>query len=250
MGWKRVIGSGIVGMIFLIPLAWISFSLLDLTGSVTGGLITGLNDAIAMMGASGGFLGFLSILVSMIMGLALIFIFPIHWCLFYRPDDVLLIVSVILPWILCCMITSALFAHSPRGGIHTSLAIGIGYLILAFLFYFILPLILDAVLGAGSLFTGIIDGLVEGLTDLPYLLAVFTAILEGCLVGAVFGGFIGSLKYKPEGGKAKKKKVKKKELEGEEPGEPTLDISAFCTNCGAKIPPGVDFCTNCGAKVN
>jgi hypothetical protein len=94
---------------------------------------------------------------------------------------------------------------------------------------------------------GIVDGLVLGLTDLPYVLAVSTAIIEGCLVGAVFGGFIGALKYKPEGedGKQKSKKTKSKV---EDDNEPTLD-DPHCTNCGAKLVPDNDFCTNCGMKL-
>jgi len=230
-------------MVFLVPLSWISFSLLDLTNSITGGLIEDLNEVFVALG--GGGLGFI---LSALVGVVMIVLFPIHWCLTYRPDDVLLIISVILPWILTCTITSAISAHSPRGGIHTSLAIGIGYIIIGFAFYFILPLIINMfVPGFGSFAPVIIDGLSTGLTDLPYLLAVFTAVLEGCLVGAVFGAFIGSLKYKPAGGKAK---VKKKEVKAEEIGEPTLDGTDFCTNCGAKVPPGVDFCTNCGSKMN
>jgi hypothetical protein len=224
-------------------MAWISFSFLDLTGSITGGLITNLGSA---LGALGTFLGpmgaFIGIIGGAFIGLILIFLFPIHWCLFYRPDDVMLIISVIVPWVLCCTITSAIFAHSPRGGIHTSLAIGIGYMIPSLLIYFILP----AIPVAGSIIGGIIDGLASGLTDLPFALAVFTAILEGCLVGAVFGGFIGSLKYKPEGGTSKK--AKKSKSKTEDVAEPTLDSSDFCTNCGAKLTPGDDFCTNCGAK--
>jgi hypothetical protein len=204
MGWGRVIGSGCVGMLCLIPMAWISFSFLDLTGSVTGGLINNLNDALASIG---GLLGMgsvgdiLGLVAGAFLGLFLILLFPIHWCIFYRPDDVLLIISVILPWILCCTITSAIFSHSPRGGIHTSLAIGIGYLIPAMGIYLLIPLIPG---GYGSLIGGVVDGAVSGLTDLPYLLAVFTAILEGCLVGAVFGGFIGSLKYKRQIGSWKR----------------------------------------------
>jgi len=243
MGWGRVIGSGCAGMCCLIPMAWISFSFLDLTGSITGGLVTNLGSALGALGAFLGPMGaFIGIIGGALIGLILIFLFPIHWCLFYRPDDVMLIISVIVPWVLCCTITSAIFAHSPRGGIHTSLAIGIGYMIPSMIIYFILP----AIPVAGSLIAGIIDGLASGLTDLPFALAVFTAILEGCLVGAVFGGFIGSLKYKPDDGTPKK--VKKSKSKTEDVAEPTLDSSDFCTNCGAKLTPGDDFCTNCGSK--
>jgi hypothetical protein len=225
-------------------MAWISFSFLDLTGSVTGGLINNLNVALADMGTLLG-LGSLGDIIGLVasafLGLILILLFPIHWCIFYRPDDVLLIISVILPWILCCTITSAIFSHSPRGGIHTSLAIGIGYLIPAILIYLLIPMIPMI----GPIIGGVVDGAVTGLTDLPYLLAVFTAILEGCLVGAVFGGFIGSLKYKgtaqPKGSKSKGK--------SEESEEPSLDSSELCPNCSAKLVPGNEFCTNCGSAI-
>jgi len=239
-------------MLCLIPMAWISFSFLDLAGGITGGLIEDLEVALADLGSIiPGIGGFLSIIGAAFIGLILIFIFPIHWCLFYRPDDVLLIIAVIVPWILCCSITSALFAHSPRGGIHTSLAIGIGYMIPALLIYLIIPAFLEGIIpGGGAIGAGILDGLATGLTDLPYALAVFTAILEGSLVGAVFGGFIGSLKYKPEGGTAKIKKKKTKTTSMSDD-EPTLEPSVgtdYCTNCGTKLTPGDEFCTNCGQK--
>lgn len=243
-------------MLCLIPMAWISFSFLDLTGGITGGLIEDLELALGSLSSVlpsslSGIGMFISVIGGAFIGLILIFIFPIHWCLFYRPDDVLLIIAVIVPWILCCSITSALFAHSPRGGIHTSLAIGIGYMIPALLIYLVIPAILESFIPGGSaLGAGILNGLAEGLTDLPYVLAIFTAILEGSLVGAVFGGFIGSLKYKPEGGtgKLKTKKVKTSSVTDDEPTlEPSLGTD-FCTNCGAKLTPGDDFCTNCGQK--
>jgi len=247
MGWGRVICSGCLGMLCLIPMAWISFSFLDLTGSVTGGLITNLNDAIASLGSllgMGVVGGILSFVASAFLGLILILLFPIHWCIFYRPDDIMLIISVVLPWILCCTITSALLAHSPRGGIHTSLAIGIGYLIPAMVVYLVIPFIPMI----GPIIGGVVDGAVSGLTDLPYLLAVFTAILEGCLVGAVFGGFIGSLKYKPTDGTAQPK-VKKSKGKAEDAQEPSLDSSKLCPNCKAKLVPGNEFCTNCGSAI-
>ena len=123
-------------MLCLIPMAWISFRFLNLTGSVTGGLIENLDDA---LGAISGFLGaggiFIEVLVGMVIGMVLIFLFPIHWCLFYRPDDVSLLLAVTIPWILCCVITSGIFAHSPRGGVYTSLAIGIGYAVILSIVY-------------------------------------------------------------------------------------------------------------------
>ena len=243
MGFVRVLWTGIVGMIFLLLTSWISFQFLDLTSSVTGGLIQNLNVGLASLGSLiPGFGSIIALIVGPILGLLLILIFPIHWCLIYRPDDVILLISVTLPWILACSMICGINAKTPGKGIRTSLAIGIGYLILALLVYFLLPMIPMV----GPLIGGIIDGAVTGLTDLPYVLAVSTAILESCLVGAVFGGFIGALKYKPagSGGKQKSKKTKAKV---EDDKEPSLD-DAHCTNCGAKLVAENDFCTNCGMK--
>ena len=244
MGFGRVLWTGIVGMIFLLLTSWISFQFLDLTSSVTGGLIQNLNTALASLGSLLLGIGdIIAILAAPLLGLILILIFPIHWCLVYRPDDVLLLISVTLPWILACSMICGINAKTPGKGIRTSLAIGIGYLILALLIYFLLPMIPLI----GPFIGGIIDGLTLGLTDLPYVLAVSTAILEGCLVGAVFGGFIGSLKYKPTGAGSKQKN-KKSKVKVEDDKEPTLGDSAHCTNCGAKLVTDNDFCTNCGMK--
>jgi hypothetical protein len=229
-------------------MAWISFRFLNLAEGVTGGLLENVDDAIgALTGLLGDWGPILEILAGAFIGLALIFLFPIHWAIFYRPDDIGLIIAVTIPWILCCVITSGLFAHSPRGGIHTSLAIGIGYAIILSIVYLVLIFVLP--FGAA-----IIDGIFIGLTDLPYLAAVLTAVLEGCLVGTVFGGFIGSLKYKPKGGKSKK--VKSKEVEeSTELSDTNIAITrslsskeVLCTNCGVKITAEDLFCTNCGAK--
>lgn len=252
MGWGRVIKSGIVGMLILIPMAYISFRFLNLTEGVTGGLIANIDDALSSLSSFLGVGGvIIELLGGIIIGLVLIFIFPIHWCLFYRPEDIGLLLAVALPWILTCVIVSALFAHSPREAIHTSLSIGIGYVIILSVLYLIIAV-------AVPLGSAIIDGILIGLTDLPYLGAVLTAVFEGCLVGTVFGAFIGSLRYKPKGAKKKKKKVKVKE----EPTEPSelfpretveeevvsTPISNSCTNCGAKLTADDLFCKNCGAK--
>lgn len=253
MGWGRVIKSGIVGMIILVPMAYISFRFLNLTEGVTGGLIENIDDALSLLSAYLGAGGiFIELLAGMLIGVILVLTFPIHWCIMYRPEDIMLIIAVTLPWILACVISSALFAHSPKEAIHTSLSIGIGYGIISLVLYIIL-----AAIGSG-IGLAIVDGLLIGLTDLPYLLASLTAILEGCLVGTVFGAFIGSLRYKPEGAKKKKKKVKV-EKDTSEPTEMfpreaieeekvTKSISDFCTNCGAKLVEDDLFCTNCGAK--
>lgn len=256
MGWGRVIKSGCAGMCCLIPMAYVSFRFLNLTEGVTGGLIANIDNAIETLTSSLGIAGLLiNIIAGAAIGAVLIFLFPIHWCIFYRPDDVMLIIAVTIPWILCCAITSGLFAHSPRGGVHTSFSIGIGYAISLSLIYIILAVVIPMGLGAA-----ILDGLLLGLTDLPYLVAVLTAILEGTLVGAVFGAFVGSLKYKSKGGKKKKKKVKvKSKDEAVETGEmfprETMEVetvstttSDFCKNCGARLTDEDLFCTNCGAK--
>jgi hypothetical protein len=253
IGKKRVILSGCLGMCCLLPMAYISFRFLNLTSGVTGGLLENFEEALSTLTGLIGFGGpFLEIVAGGFIGLAMIFLFPIHWCIFYRPEDVGLIMAVTIPWILCCAITSGLFAHSPRGGINTSLAIGLGYMIPITFIY----LILSAAIPGGS---AILDGLSEGLADLPYLLATLTSVFEGCLVGAVFGAFIGSLKYKPGKGKRIAKpriqKVKDKEADLSEPTfekfadvKDTVGPSPFCTNCGAKLAPDDDFCVNCGQK--
>lgn len=178
MGFKRVLLSGIVGMILLLPMAMISFYFLDLPAQITGGLIR--NSA-----ALGSLLGGYGMILNAFLGLVLICLFPVHWALMYQPNDILLLVALILPWILCCVVTSALFAHSPRGALHTSLAIGIGWMIV----FLIGITVLDVATG------GLLGAAVLGFTDMPIALAVITATMEGALIGGIFGALVGSLKY-------------------------------------------------------
>ena len=90
MGFGRVLWTGIVGMIFLLLTSYISFVFLDLTSGVTGGLIENLGDALSSLGSLfPGIGGIIAIIAPMFLGLVLILIFPIHWCLMYRPDDFL-----------------------------------------------------------------------------------------------------------------------------------------------------------------
>jgi hypothetical protein len=230
-------------MFLLIPLSYISFRFLNLGEGVTGGLIQNLDDALASLGPIAEILG------GALIGIILIFIFPIHWCIFYRPEDIGLLIAVTLPWILCCVIICGLSARTPKKAIHTSLAIGIGYSIISIVIYLIIVLIIP--FGLGSV---LLDGISLGLTDLPFLLATLTAIFEGCLVGGVFGAFMGSLRYNPGGAKSKKVKSKGK-VEVSSLSEESRAIESTiltqetsCSNCGAKLPTNELFCTNCGAK--
>ncbi len=265
MGFKRVCCSGCCGMLCLLPMAYISFRFLDLTSQITGGLIqniSSLADVLPMGDA-------LIFVVGAIVGVLIVCLFPIHWALINNPGDVMLLLSIIVPWILCCAITAGLFAHSPRGGFDTSLAIGIGWF-----FVMLLPYIaVSIMLGSG----GLLDGLATGFTGMPWILAVLTATMEGAAVGGVFGAFVGSLKYDADevhGKKKKKGKSKKKDKDDEDIAEPTFGGSSKskkdskkksskkkdsakkdsgsaaknCKNCGAKISAGDEFCTNCGSK--
>lgn len=255
MGFKRVLGSGIVGMLLLVPFAWISFRFLNLTSEVTNGLIQNLEeiDLSGLLGAGGGVITFL---FGALVGLFMVCFFPIHWALQYRPEDIGLLIALATPWILTGAISSALFAHSPRGGLHTSLAVGIGYFILMLLPYFAIGALM-AQAGLGGAGTALFNGLTSGLTDLPYIAAIFLATMEGALLGGVFGAFIGSLKYKPEGVSSSGKKSSSSSFSEEEPSFSDFDSTPptapkggadFCTNCGAKLTPDDMFCTNCGAK--
>lgn len=265
MGLKRVICSGCLGMLCLIPMAWISFTFLDLGSAITGGVITNLGESLVTLGSMLSMLGPLGALIPILggaaFGIILLMLFPLDWILIYRPDEPMMMLAVVLPWILCCTLTAAIFAHSPKGGLTTSVAIGLGYMIPTIVIYLLIPVILNMLVGGGGLpidlsfITELINDIFEGLTDRPFVLAVITAILEGCLIGGVFGAFIGSLKYKPgeEGGKVKSyaepglgatEKVEAKEKAVVEP----TGGSNVCMQCGAKLEPGDTFCTNCGAK--
>ncbi len=229
----------------MIPTAYICLISFDTFALITGGLIRN----VWMVGAIFGGLGV--VVFSIFLGVGIVCIFPIHWVLINRPNDILLLLALALPWIITCSLASALFAHSPRGGIHTSFAIGLGFFLLMLIPYILLSLLLGQTgLGGGI----IIDNLTMGLTGLPWVLSALTATMEGAGIGACFGALVGSLKYKAEGKepkKAKKSKEEKKEIEAIV--EPSLDDRTNytpnrCKSCGAQLVPGDLFCTNCGGK--
>jgi len=232
-------------------MAYISFRFLDLTGQITGGLIKNIGELGRILPGGEGMM----FVLGAIMGVGMICLFPVHWALFYYPGDVMLLIAIILPWILCCTITSGLMAHSPKGGFNTSIAIGLGYFFAMLLPYIVMGAVLGSALGAPGLGTALMDAVASGLTDLPYVLAVLLATMEGAAVGGVFGAFVGSLKYEPEGAVGKTKKERSKSAGP----EPTFDRSSSsavspaseakrCSNCGAKLETSDEFCTNCGSK--
>ncbi|MHA1819659.1 MAG: zinc ribbon domain-containing protein [Promethearchaeota archaeon] len=269
MGLWRVIWTGCLGMLCLVPMAWLSFRFFDLGAAITNGLFIDLGPALDTLFLSflpssmGALASLVPILVEGLLGLIMLVFFPLHWALYYRPDEVGFAIAIIIPWILAGTITSALFCKTTKKGFDTGMAIGVGYAI----GFGALPFLLQAVIGAATGgafpvdFISIFNGLFSGLTDLPYLGAVLTATLEGGLIGGIFGAFIGSLKYNPDeeetGGKKSKKKVT------EEPTFASSSISRdtssvsgasggtlFCPNCGAKVSSNDPFCPNCGAKIN
>jgi len=248
-------------------MAWISFSFFDLGSAVTGGLFTGIGEGLDYVFDSllPENLAFLKVVSGGLMGILLITIFPIHWLLQYRPDEPVFAVAMMIPWVLCIFITAILFAKNTKEGFWVGIKLGIAYLVPGAAIFAALPYLPEP---AGSIAEGISGGLFQGLTDMPYpWLAITLACLEGSFIGAVFGALAGAIKYKPDDSyepkksKKGKKKSKKSKKQDESPAEPSYGAysahtgagsaakSDFCTNCGAKLQPGMDFCTSCGQRI-
>ena len=183
----RFIWTGIVGMLLMLLIAYATFYFFDLIALLTGGLIQ--NFFVLARAIGGPIIGFF---ISALIGIFLICLIPVHWALINRPDDVMLMLALILPWIICCSVMALLTSRNPQEGIFTSLAIGLGLFAIMTMFYFGLAFIL-ARFGGGA----ILDGVSIGFTGLPFLLAAFLATMEGAGIGAVFAALIGSLKYEP-----------------------------------------------------
>ncbi len=264
MGLWRVMWTGCLGMICLVPLAWFAFNVLDLGAAVTGDLFIDIGDAIdSAFGILSlpGFLGsFIPFIIQGIMGIDMICFFPLHWALYYRPDDIGMALAIVLPWLLVGTITAALFCKKARQGFDTGLAIGLAYALFIGLFPLIIQAIVNAALGGVGLaeffdLMTVFNGLFKGMTDLPYWAAVLTSCVEGGLIAGVFGALIGSLKYKPDGLENKKvKKARKKKSEPKITTAMTSDgstsnIGVSCPNCQSKVVPGDPFCPNCGTKL-
>ncbi len=265
MGLWRVMWTGCLGMLCLIPLAWFSFNVLDLGAAITGSLFIGVGDAIdtafSFVPLPGFLAGFVPFIIQGFLGIMMLWFFPLHWALWYRPDDISMALAIVLPWLLCGTITAALFCKKARQGFDTGLAVGLAYALFIGLFPIIIQAIINAVTGGMGLgvfnIMDIFNGFFSGMTDLPYWAAVVTSCVEGGIIAGVFGALIGSLKYKPEGQlesqKVKKARKKKKEpkiaMVAETTGSTTAETGAFCPNCRSKVIPGDPFCPNCGTKL-
>ncbi|MBN2157393.1 MAG: zinc ribbon domain-containing protein [Candidatus Lokiarchaeota archaeon] len=265
MGLWRVIWTGCLGMLCLIPLAWFSFNVLDLGAAITGSLFIGIGDAIdtafSLVPLPGFLAGFIPFIIQGILGIMMLWFFPLHWALYYRPDDIGMALAIVLPWLLVGTITAALFCKKARQGFDTGLAIGLGYALAIGVFPIAIQAIVNAALGGAGLpgifdLMAVLNGLFSGMTDLPYIAAVLTACVEGGLIAGVFGALIGSLKYKP-GGDLETTKVKKAKKKKAEPKIATVTDSSvststkglLCPNCHSKVVLGDPFCPNCGTKL-
>ncbi|MFX1339902.1 MAG: hypothetical protein ACFFDK_14925 [Promethearchaeota archaeon] len=183
----RMIWTGIVGMLLMLPTAYATFYIFDLIALLTGGLIK--NFFVLTRTLGGPLIGFL---ISAFVGVFLICLIPVHWALINQPDNVMLMLALVLPWIICCSIMALLTSRNPEEAIFTSFAIGLGLFIIMAFFYLGLAFLL-ANYGGGA----IIDSASIGLTQLPFLLSTFLATMEGAGIGAVFAALIGSIKYEP-----------------------------------------------------
>ena len=245
----------------LLIMAGVSFTFFDLGNAISGGLFVNLGSALddvfqLYLGSTGIFA---SILIGGILGLFSILIFPIHWLLFYRPDDIGMAIALVLPWLISIGISGLIFAKSAKEGIFFGLYLAIGYIVIGISLYFGISYLLASA-GLGS---GIIDGLFLGLTNLHPVLAVLLSTLEGALVGGSLAALFGALKYKPTletyTPKEKKPKKGKKEKESVEKtttysvdtttGPKSTTGPKKCPNCGTLVDASLLFCTNCGNRV-
>lgn len=260
MGLGRVIWTGCLGMLCLIPCAWIAFRFFDLGAAITGGLLIDVGAALetglmyVLPADLGAAKGIIPMLVNGIFGLLMVVFFPIHWSLIYRPDAVDFAIAIIIPWILVGTLTSALFCKSAKKGFDSAMAVGIGYAIIFIAIPFILNAIINNMAGGGGGFNimDIFDGIFGGLTDLPYIAAVLFACLEGGFIAGVFGAFIGALKYNPDAEQDVSKKSKKWKKETKEPtfgGSSAPTFSMKCPSCGTKVTSEDSFCPQCGRSL-
>jgi hypothetical protein len=182
----RFIWTGIVGMLLMIPTAYAIFYFFNLISLLTGGLIQ--NFSAALSNTVGPIVAFF---ISAFLGIFLVCLIPIHWALIYHPNDIILMLALVLPWVICCSIMALLTARNLEEGVFTSIAIGLGFFIMMVIIYVGASVLARAIGGAA-----LIDGISIGLTDLPFVLAALLATMEGAGCGAAFAALVGSIKYK------------------------------------------------------
>jgi len=194
-------------------MAGVSFIFFDLGNAISGSLFVNLGEGLKtifeLATDSSGAGAIISVFLGGFMGLFAVLTFPIHWLLYYRPNQISMAIAMLIPWILAISISAAIFARSSRQGLFIGVYLAIGCIIFGVGVYILITAFFGAVSGT-NIGTGVINGIFQGLTGLHPILAVFLAVLEGCLIGAAFGAFIGALKYNAEKEGYKPKKRKKK----------------------------------------
>ncbi|MCK5268719.1 MAG: hypothetical protein KAR07_11135 [Spirochaetes bacterium] len=205
-----------------------SFTYFDLSNAISGSLFVNVGEGLLSLfqestgNPEAGAL--ITILLGGISGFISLMIFPIHWLLYYRPDEIGMAFAMTIPWVVAIGLSALLFAKSAREGIFLGLYLALWYIGVSVTIYFLATAALAPQLGTGG--AAIIDGIFSGLTDLHPILAIAFSTLEGGLIGGTFGALIGALKYKaekpaydPTAKVKKKKKKKKKKGEDEEPAD-------------------------------
>lgn len=178
----------------LIPMSAIAFNYMGLDAAVSGGLITNMGGAFNIIGEMLGspFIGFL---LSGFAGFFSIIIFPLHWLLFFRPDEPLFALALLLPWILSGFITGWIFAKNTKEGFLLPIYSGI-----------IIIIIVGGIIGLiNNALYGLLDGIFNGLAGVPgggvgAVGTIILAVLEGSLVGGLFGALAGAIRYDPKAG--------------------------------------------------
>ncbi len=263
----------------LFPMAWISFLVFDLSSAVSGGLFTNIGPALDTLITQnlpqGG--QFVSMLAGGFIGMLLILVFPIHWLLYYRPDEPEFAIAMMIPWILVTFISAIIWARDMKEGFMFGIKISVIWMVFGIIIYLLLSQVLGAEVPA---INALLNGLSQGLTDLSPILAIFLACLEGGIIGGVFGALAGAIRYKP--GEKYKPKTSGYSGETDAFGKPTMqqNVSQQQLNqqgyaayqSGYQQPQGTyqqkpqggyqspadnagtaqksGFCTNCGKKMN
>jgi hypothetical protein len=220
--FRKCFGTCCAGCLLFI-MAGVSFTYFDLSNAISGSLFVNVGDGILIVlqeatgDPSTGTL--ITILIGGVSGFISLMIFPIHWLLYYRPDEIGMAFAMTIPWVVAIGLSAALFSKSAREGIFLGLYLALGYIIVSVTIYFLITAALAPEIGPMG--SSVIDGIFQGLTGLHPVLAIAFSTLEGGLIGGTFGALVGALKYKASSetyDPSKKKKKGEKDEPAEEPG--------------------------------